>query len=47
LEWVVPLIQRAILLNQGAAMLIHTYTASSAGKTVPSITWAELTDDDF
>ena len=47
LEWVVPLLQRFYILTQGAALLVHTYTASSAGKTVPSITWAELGETDF
>lgn len=47
LEWVVDLLDMGIVLTQSAALLIHTYTASSAGKTVPVITWAELDETDF
>jgi hypothetical protein len=47
LSWVVDLSNMGIVLTQSAALLIHTYTASSAGKTVPVITWAELDETDF
>jgi hypothetical protein len=46
-EYAVDLLKKCIILTQGAALLVHTYTASSAGKTVPVITWAELTSSDF
>jgi hypothetical protein len=47
LSWIIDLFDMGIILTQSAALLIHTYTASSAGKTVPVITWAELDESDF
>lgn len=42
LEKVVDLSSVPIFLTEGAALLIHIFTASSGGKVVPVITWAEI-----